>query len=399
MPWKETQIMNQRTEFAIRSLSEDNFSDLCREYGISRKTGYKWKERYHAQGAEGLADESRRPKTHAKQLEEPTVCEIVRLKQAHSKWGPKKIRELYRRKHGAKDLPSLSSFKRVLEKSGLTVKRRRRRPKASEGRLNSGRMAQESNDVWTIDFKGWWRDQEGLKVEPLTVRDEWSRYLFDIRLLENSRTETVKSCFETLFKKYGLPKAIRSDNGPPFASSQALLGLSRLSAWWLSLGIELERGRPGCPQDNGGHERMHRDILKELQLEGVGYEQGTFDLWRDQYNLERPHEALEMKTPGEIYQPSKQPYLGTPEELKYPGMEVRKVNKTLGVIHYQKECYKLTASIGGWTVGLKRVEEEKMEIWFAKQLLGHLDESTRKFTGLAAPEKKPSGEESKKGVE
>lgn len=388
MPWKENPIMNQKIEFAIRSLSEDNFSDLCREFGISRKTGYKWKERYQAHGAEGLSDVSRRPKSHAKQLDERTVCEIVRLKQAHMKWGPKKIHELYRRKHGLVDPPSLSSMKRVLSQAGLTEKRRRRSPTASKGRLNSGRVAENCNDVWTIDFKGWWRDQEGLKVEPLTVRDEWSRFLFDIRLLESCRTASVKKCFEALFKEYGLPKAIRSDNGSPFASSQALLGLSRLSAWWLSLGIELERGRPGCPQDNGGHERMHLDIWKELQKEGIGYEQSSFDMWRKEYNTERPHESLGMKMPAEIYEASPRPYQGTPEELAYPGMEVRKVNQQNGTIQYEKEVYKLTASIGGWTVGLKRIEGEKVEVWFAKQLLGQIDEATRSFVGLVLSTKK-----------
>jgi transposase InsO family protein len=272
--------MEERMEFALKALKTDNFRALCLEYGISAKTGYKWRERFLREGLAGLADLSRRPHRHAEELTEAVVCEMVRLKHAHLHWGPRKIRALYLRRHGGSG-PSESSFKRVLARAGLSEPRRVR-TKAVTGRLRQGLQAQGPNDVWSVDFKGWWKDREGLRVEPLTVRDEHSRMLLDMRLLPDSRTETVRACFERLFWQYGLPKAIRSDNGAPFASAQGLLGLSRLSVWWLALGIELERNRPGCPQDNGAHERLHRDIRRELQAGRVGRDQAAFDLWRDE---------------------------------------------------------------------------------------------------------------------
>jgi putative transposase len=260
MPWKENLIMDQKIEFALKAMKTQNFRDLCREYGISTKTGYKWKDRFLKLGLSGMDERSRRPHTSPGGLEEAVVCEIIRLKQAHPHW---KIRALYERKHTT-GTPAESSFKRVLERAGLTVPRKVRR--ASEGgRLSSGLKAELPNDVWTVDFKGWWRDREGLRVEPLTVRDECSRMLLEMRALEDSRGVTVRACFERLFERHGLPGAMRSDNGSPFASANSPLGLSKLSAWWLALGIGLERSRPGCPQDNGAHERMHRDIRRELQ--------------------------------------------------------------------------------------------------------------------------------------
>ena len=236
--------MEQRIEFAMKALRALNFRALCQEYGISAKTGYKWKERFLREGMEGMEERSRRPHGHAEQLDEEVVCEMVRLKLAHKNWGPRKIRELYRRRHG--EVASESSFKRILEKAGLTEKRRRRRARES-GRIWAGRKGAAPNEVWTVDFKGWWRSR-GRRCEPLTVRDEHSRYVLEVRAMEDARTETVRRSFERLFERQGLPQAIRSDNGSPFASVNGLLGLSRLSVWWVALGIDLERGRPAHPR-------------------------------------------------------------------------------------------------------------------------------------------------------
>jgi putative transposase len=308
--------MDQRIEFALKAMRTGNFRQLCREYGISAKTGYKWRERFLRHGWEGLGEESRRPHRHAEQLSEAVVCEMVRLKQAHPHWGPRKIQVLYQRRHDGA-VPSESSFKRVLARAGLTRPRRLRRAEQA-GRLAQGRQAEQPNDIWTVDFKGWWKDTQGLRVEPLTVRDEQSRMLLEMKLLADSSTASVRACFEGVFHRHGLPGVIRSDNGAPFAS-RGLLGLSRLSAWWLALGIDLERGRPGCPQDNGAHERMHRDVRQELQAGRIGRDQAAFDLWRQEYNGERPHEALGMKTPAEVYQRSERAYKGTPEDIDYGG--------------------------------------------------------------------------------
>ena len=364
-------------EFALKALVAPNFRELCREYGISAKTGYKWRERFVQHGLAGLNDLSRRPHGHADELGEAVVCEMVRLKQAHPHWGPRKIQALYQRKHGG-EVPSESSFKRVLERAGLTEPRRVRRV-TETGRLGQGRTASAPNEVWSVDFKGWWRDRDGLRVEPLTVRDEHSRMLLEMRALENSQTATVRACFERLFERYGLPGAIRSDNGAPFASPCGLHGLSRLSAWWLALGIDLERGRPGCPQDNGAHERMHLDIRRELESGRVGREQATFDLWREEYNTERPHEALGMRVPAEVYERSARRYEGTPTELDYGGMETRRVMTQSGVIGYRREKIMITSAIGGWSVGLSPLASGLVEVWFSKMLLGHIDPETASF--------------------
>ena len=365
--------MEQRIEFALKALRTLNFRALCQEYGVSAKTGYKWKQRFLQEGIEGMAEESRRPKTSPEQLPEGEVCEIVRLKMAHLSWGPRKIRELYLRRHG--EVASESTFKRVLERAGLTQKRRKRRS-SEAGRLCSGRRATAANEVWTVDFKGWWRSG-AKRCEPLTVRDEHSRYLLEVRALQDARSETVRKSFERLFERQGLPGAIRSDNGSPFASALALLGLSRLSAWWVALGIDLERGRPGHPQDNRAHERMHRDISRELEALGESDEE-ALDLWRQTFNFARPHEALGMRCPGELYAPSHRKYDGTPEDLEYPQMCTRRVCQH-GLIKVDGQRLFLSTSLAGWSVGLKPITQNVMEVWFGRLLLGQIDLSASNF--------------------
>jgi putative transposase len=379
MPWKEANKMDQRIEFAMKSMNTGNFRQLCREYGISAKTGYKWQQRFFRYGFEGMAEESRRPHGHADELAEGVICEMIRLKQAHPHWGPRKIRVLYQRHHDGA-VPSESSFKRVLERAGLT-KARRVRLASQAGRLAQGRKAERPNDIWSVDFKGWWKDTEGLRVEPLTVRDEYSRMLLEMKVLGDSRTGSVRECFERLFERHGLPGAMRSDNGAPFAS-RGLLGLSRLSAWWLALGIDLERSRPGCPQDNGAHERMHRDVRQELQAGRIGQGQEAFDVWRVQYNTERPHEALGMKTPAEIYESSGRIFEGTPQDIDYGGAQSRRVSRSTGEIVYQDQKIFITTALGGWSVGLKPCDEGKVEVWFSRLLLGHLDPATSSFRAV-----------------
>jgi len=389
MPWKKSGAMEQRTEFALRAMQTLNFRALCQQYGISTKTGYKWRERFWRKGLAGMEEESRRPKSHSKQLPEEEVCEIVRLKLAHMAWGPRKIRELYLRRHG--EVASESTFKRVLERTSLTQKRwRRRAPKA--GRLSSGRQAAALNEVWTVDFKGWWRKAEQ-RCEPLTVRDEYSRYLLEVRAVEDARSETVRKSFERIFERHGLPEAIRSDNGSPFASRQGVLGLSRLSAWWVVLGIDLERGRPGHPQDNAGHERMHKDISRELEAEGA-CDQAALDVWRQTFNYERPHEALGMRCPGEVYLASERKYEGTPEDLDYPKMCSRRVSPK-GLISLEGQPLFLSASLGGWSVGLKPIAEDLMEVWFGRLLLGQVDLGTRNFFRADIRPKKTANETEK----
>lgn len=266
------------------------------------------------------------------------------------------------------------SFKRVLEDCGLTEKRVVRGKAGETGRLASGRKATAPNEVWTVDFKGWWYDREG-QCNPLTVRDEHSRYILELRAVADARSATIGACFERLFERYGLPCAIRSDNGPPFAASQALLGLSQLSAWWLANGIDLERGRPACPQDNSSHERMHGDIAKELEKAGYGERQSAFDTWRREYNEERPHESLGMRMPAEVYQSGTRPWNGTPAEISYPGMMRRKINGN-GHLKFEGEMIFVSHALCGWQIGLKPRSDGTFEAYFARLLLGRLEPET-----------------------
>jgi putative transposase len=377
MPWQPIDLMNQRTEFALRALETDNFRALCREYGISARAGYKWRERFLAHGLAGMGELSRRPHGSPSGLGEETIFRMVRLKERHRHWGPRKLQKIYERQWG--QAPSESSFKRVLERCGLTEKKKVRRAN-NAGRVASGRRAKACNEVWTVDFKGWWHDVRG-RCEPLTVRDEYSRYILEVRALPNARGPTVRSVFEGLFERYGLPEAIRSDNGPPFASSNGLLGLSQLSVWWLANGVDLERGRPGCPQDNGAHERLHRDIAREL--EAVAYEerQASFDVWRQQFNEERPHEALAMRCPAELYTGRSRPWPGTPQELDYEGSMTRRV-QGYGSIRYEGEAIFLSKALARWDVGLRPRADGNLDVFFARLLLGRIEPQSAAFIAI-----------------
>jgi transposase InsO family protein len=398
MAWHTTNIMNQRTEFALRAVQCENFRELCREFGISPKTGYKWKERFIAEGLQGLSDGSRRPKSSPEALSEEVVCRLVKLKTAHRFWGARKLQELYKRSWG--EAPSESTIKRVLERCGL-VEKKRRRAAVETGRISQGRKATAPNNIWTVDFKGWWKDGGG-KSNPLTVRDEFSRFILDLRHLPDGRTATVQECFKRLFERHGLPQAMRSDNGPPFACSHALLGLSRLSAWWLALGIELERSRPGCPQDNGGHERMHKDVKREIQALATQIthtsdesRQAAFDVWRREFNEERPHDSLEMKCPAEVYEKSSRAFKGTPEVISYTSMEARRVHKG-GWITYEMARYQISTSLGGWDVGLKAVAG-RLEVYFGKMLIGWITPESESFTPHVMKPAPPANSRAKRG--
>jgi transposase InsO family protein len=392
MPWHTTDTMNQRTQFALRALQTDNFRALCREYGISAKTGYKWKKNFLAEGKAGLCDASKRPQSSPKALGEEEIFRIVSLHNAHRFWGPRKLRDIYERSWGC--APSESSFKRVLRRCGLSHERLKRPAKVPGGRIHHGRRASECNEVWSVDFKGWWNDGAG-RSNPLTVRDEFSRFVLELRHLPDGRTETVQDIFAELFANYGLPQAIRSDNGPPFASANGLLGLSRLSAWWLALGIELERSRPGCPQDNGAHERMHKDIAREIQalsssraVREPAQRQAIFDVWREEFNTLRPHEALGMKRPSEVYEKSTRKWEQPEPELEYEGMETRKVSSS-GKIKYGMVIYPVSTALRERHVGLKTLSEGRLEVYFAKVLLGHLDERNESFQAIEAASERP----------
>ncbi len=266
MPWDIKSSNQMRSEFIkLVSQPEISMAEACRSFNISRKTGYKWLRRYGKEGDSGLADQSRRPVNQPTKLSEKVLLRIVGIRVAHKYWGVDKIRAILKREHFS-PLPGRTTIHRVLKQAGLINLRRKRTPKLDNLRLvQDGGHNLQANDEWTIDFKRWWRSKDGeRKCYPLTIRDAKSRFILGVTLLPDSKDESVRQAKIKVIERYGLPKSIRSDNGSPFACTRALLGLSMLSAWWIRPGIGPNRGRVGCPQDNGAHERMRGDMKKGI---------------------------------------------------------------------------------------------------------------------------------------
>ena len=378
MPWKETNVMDEKERFIQEMLAaEKPFKHLCAEYGISEKTGYKWKNRFYEQGKAGLYEQSHANAVHPNEIDGDTAAELINLKMAHKTWGPKKIRELYSRAYPYKTTPSLSSVNRILNKAGM-VKPRKVRPAANTDcpRLHQQLPAEEPNDVWCIDFKGWWKS-DGEICEPFTVRDKYSRKILCARLMSTKSSDAVKAVMTELFREYGLPKAIHSDNGVPFAAPNGLLNLSNLSVWWITLGIMPDRSLKGCPGQNGSLERMHADIAREIEGRipgGIEANQAVLDAWIEEYNSVRPNEAIGMKTPDELYTVSPRKYDGDYDELEYPpGFQVRKVTG-VGEIIVNGIRVTIGYALRGWHVGLQPVPDENAYyVFLADFLLGTLN--------------------------
>lgn len=378
MPWKETNKMEQKVLFMKEVLkSEKPFKHICAEFGISEKTGYKWKKRFFEQGNVGLIEQSRATHFHGNQIDGDTAAELVRLKNAHLAWGPKKIREVYARAFPEKETPSLSSVKRILNKAGLVKERKVRPPSQPDcPRLQQQLQANEPNDVWCIDFKGWWKS-DGEICEPFTVRDKYSRKILCIRLMRSKSSEAVKSVMTELFRIYGLPKAVHSDNGTPFSAPNGILNLTNLSVWWITLGIMPDRSEKGKPGQNGSLERMHADIANEIERKipgGIRANQIVLDEWVEEYNSVRPNEAIGMKVPDDLYYASDRKYNGDFDKLEYPlGYQTRKVTGD-GSIIINGLRITIGYSLRGWDIGLKPLPEcNKYDVFIADFLLGTLD--------------------------
>lgn len=376
MPWKETNKMEQKEEFIKEMLKcSKPFKHLCAEFGISEKTGHKWKKRYYEEGKKGLYEESRVPKTNPGALSEDVVISIIKLKTAHPHWGGKKIREIFRKAYPQLPLPSLSSVNRILDKAELVKKRKTKVQPDDSNRLRQHIQPQKPNDVWAIDFKGWWKS-DGEICEPFTVRDLASRKILCVRLMENKSSKAVRAVMTELFKEYGLPKVIRSDNGTPFASPNGVLSLTKLSAWWITLGIIPDRTEKGHPGQNGSLERMHRDISVEIEGKikgGRQANQAVLDEWVKEYNSLRPNEAIKMKVPDEVYHPSERKYTGDYDEIEYPiGYLPRKVGKS-GHIKISSIPVNIGVSLAGLTVGLRVKDDVIFDVFLADFLLGTID--------------------------
>ena len=373
MPWKETCAMRERTELIGKYLSgEESISGLARYYGLSRKTVYKWIDRFEERGPGGLQELSRAPHHHPNALSEEMEQRILEWKENKPSWGAPKI---HAKLLALEDCPSESTVSNVLARWGLSRKiRRRRGATPSESPLGH---CERANQIWCADFKGHFLTRDGQRCDPLTISDAHSRYLLRCQALSGSTgVIAVKPLFIATFREYGMPEAIRTDNGAPFASI-GLGGLSPLSVWWIRLGIRVERILPGHPQQNGRHERMHR-TLKEATANppchSLARQQAAFDAFRQEYNQERPHEALGQKPPASVYAPSLRDYPERLPQQNYPEDWQKRTVRQGGRIRWKGYEVNVTRSLFGQTIGLKPVGDGLWAVYFEKLELGTLDE-------------------------
>jgi putative transposase len=383
MSWNDTCPMNERLIFVAEiQRSERSMTQLCEDFGISRKTGYKWWRRYEAAGVDGLKERLRAPLSHPNAVKAGVVGLLLQARQQHPSWGPEKLLHWLAPRHPHVCWPALSTVGAILARHGLVKPRRRvrRSPPYAEPRVEVG----APNAVWSADFKGQFRTGDGRYCYPLTVLDGFSRYLLLCRGLLTTVTEEVRPWFVRAFRLYGLPLAIRTDNGPPFASV-ALGGLSALSLWWVKLGILPERICPGHPEQNGRHERMHL-TLKQHSTRPVRAslraQQHAFDRFLAEYNHERPHQALGHRTPEEIYCPSARPYPERLPEVEYPaGVPVRRVRQN-GQIKWQGRLVYASEVLAGEPLGLKHVDEDAWHVYFGPLLIGRLERNAERIHSL-----------------
>src|SRR5258705_8165706 len=385
MPWKASSVMEERLRFVARLLDGEAMTDVCRDFGVSRKTGYKLLDRYKEHGLEALSDRSRRPVRYANQLPQPIERLIVRLKAEKPYWGARKIREpLLRRLDGDVRVPAKSTIHAVLDRHGLVKRGGGPRHRARGTPLSEGAAP---NDLWCADFKGEFKLGNERYCYPLTVTDHASRFLLLCEALESTREELAFTAFERLFAERGLPSAIRSDNGVPFASPNALFNLSKLSIWWLRLGIAIERIKPGHPQQNGRHERMHLTLKREAtRPPGMNclQQQDRFDAFVREFNAERPHEALGMKCPADLYVASPRCYDGLPE-LPYPFHDRDVLVTAFGRLCPHRKKTNISPVLAGQKLGIKEVDEG---IWLASFMhydLGYFDREQRTLQPLDNP--------------
>jgi putative transposase len=376
--------MDERMKFVGRLLSGEKMAELCREFGISRKTGYKFWDRYQKVGLFALTDRTRRPIRYANQLPMQLEKEIVRIKQEKPSWGAPKIREILRRKYPEVKTPAKSTIHCVLDRNGLVRRRRKKRFKAQRTPLLT---AVRPNDLWCADYKGEFMLSDKRYCYPLTITDFSSRYLLACEGLETTKEMYAFHAFERVFQERGLPRAMRTDNGVPFSSPSALFGLSKLSVWWLRLGISIERIKPGNPQQNGRHERMHLTLKKEAtKPPGANLlrQQERFDRFLEEFNTERPHEALEMKCPGEVYTSSPRPYRSLPG-LSYPFHDRTITVTNCGRIGIGRKKINLSRAFSGQDVGIKEVGDGVWLVSFMDYDLGYFDEETKKTGTFRVP--------------
>ena len=375
MPWSQTSTMDQRTQFIADFLRDTlSISELCREYGISRKTGHKWIDRYLHEGPTGLEELSRRPRHCPRQTPDHVVEVLLEARRRHPTWGAGKLLRIERKRHPDWPWPHRTTIYEILKRNGLVATRRTRRSLGHPGRPNS--TIDAPNQVWGADYKGQFRTGDGKYCYPLTVTDAYSRFLLGCQALHSTCASQAKRVFTRIFKEYGLPLRIRTDNGVPFAT-QSLARLSMLSAWWVRLGILPELIEPGKPQQNGRHERMHRTLKAETTrppAANLPAQQRCFNWFIEEFNYERPHEALDQNEPASCYTPSPRPMPDKILPLEYPDrFEIRYVSAN-GGIRWNNQWINVSICCAGENVGLEEIDDGVWNVFFGPLKLGRLHE-------------------------
>jgi transposase InsO family protein len=383
MPWKETSCMKERVKFVILAKERRMpLAALCNLFGISRETGYKWLNRYELQGLEGLKDISRKPHSNSRSTSKEVTEAIIGLRHEHPLWGAKKLAILLRERRPELKIPSISTMSEILDRNGLVKKRRSRR--RFETNTKPDLSITTSNDVWCTDFKGHFLVGDGQRCHPLTLTDAHSRYLLCCESLPSEHIDLVREIYEGIFRDFGLPKIILSDNGSPFAS-RAPGGLTRLSAWWVKLGITPVRIVPGHPEQNGRHERMHRTLKAATAYpaqSSLKAQQKAFNSFKDEYNTLRPHEALGQMRPAELYQSSSRPFPEKIGDPSYPAnFDIRNVRQN-GEIKWKGKRLFISEVLMKESIGLEEVADETRLIYFCHLPIALLDERKGAITIL-----------------
>jgi transposase InsO family protein len=374
MPWKESSVMEEKLRFVFEyQQGQQTMTELCQSYEIARETGYVWLRRYQAVGMEGLREKSRATQQHGNQTPEEIEEIVLDLREAHMSWGPRKLKWVLERDEPGRKWPAASTIGEMLKREGLVVARRKRckTPAYTEPLAH----ADGPNRVWCADFKGWFRTRDGERIDPLTITDAHSRYLLRCQAVDKMDTERVQAIFEAAFREYGLPEAIRTDNGAPFAS-RALAGLSRLAVWWMKLGIVPERIEAGHPEQNGRHERMHRTLKQETAMPAAANrraQQRAMDKFREEYNQVRPHEGLRMETPAAVYEISPRRFPSLVPQVEYPETMLVCTVQQKGHLRWKKHDVFVSEVLWGEQIGLLPVDDHCYTVYFAQFPIARFD--------------------------
>ena len=391
MPWKERKALDEKRNFIEEwERREASLAELCRQYEISRETGYKWLERYQQEGEEGLEERSRAPLHHPQAMLPKVIDALVDLRRRHPRWGPRKLRAYLQREAPKILWPAASSIGDLLRREGLAHPRRKR--KRTPPYTQPLQHAQAPNQVWCADFKGWFLTQDGVRCDPLTISDAYSRYLLRCCAVKRTDGEHAWAVFEAAFREFGLPEAIRTDNGSPFAS-RAPAGLSQLSMLWLRLGIRHERIEPGQPQQNGRHERMHQTLKQETASppeRNLRQQQMAFLRFQKEYNQDRPHEALQHDTPASRYVGSERRYPAKLPELEYPqGADLRRVSHQGSVRLHGVRMF-VSALLAYEVVGFLESEQDPdwLDVYYGPLLIGRMNIRKLSFFPVRVPRRR-----------